>query len=351
MVKKALLFIAFSLAWTLSASAQGPLATTLVRGVPFVPLEAVSVEKGFEYHWDPLLKNVTVKNAQGFVKFHVGSEYALSRGRLLKLKEKVRYVGGSVMAPLSAADQLNALLPPQAAFQPKRLTTPVISQALYGTSRAQIMMAPSRIRRIVVDAGHGGQDHGAISRYGTREKDLVLDVAHRVKEELRSLGMEVVMTRDADFFVPLEERSRIANGRQADLFVSIHANASHSPSLKGFEVYHVPPWAGNDIEDRKDNQARVESVRMAGYVADAVERSVEIAHRRIKGARFMVLKQTLCPAVLIEMGYITNREDEKKLNDSLYRQKLARGIMWGLLDYKSQVDKEDAGRAPAHRNF
>jgi N-acetylmuramoyl-L-alanine amidase len=212
-------------------------------------------------------------------------------------------------------------------------------------------MAPSRIRRIVVDAGHGGQDHGATSRYGTREKDLVLDVARRVRDELRSLGLDVIMTRDSDFFVPLEERSQIANGRQADLFVSIHANASQSPSLKGFEIYHVPPWAGNDIEDRKDSQARAESVRMAGIVADAVERSVEISNRRIKSARFMVLKQTLCPAVLIEMGYITNREDEKRLNDPLYRQKLARGIVWGLLDYKSHVDKEDSSHAPAHRNF
>ena len=332
------------------AAAQGPIVSLMVRGVPYVPIQTLSLEKGFEYHWDPLLKNVTLKNLNGVVKFHVGSEYVLSRGRLLKLKEKVRYVGGSVMAPLAVVDTLNELMPPQVVELPKRFTTPAISQSLYGTPVVPLA-APSRIRRIVVDAGHGGQDHGATSRWGTREKDIVLDVAYRVRDEMRRLGFDVVLTRDSDFFVPLEERSRIANTRQADLFVSIHANASYSPSLKGFEVYYVPMWAGNDPEDRKDNQARSESVRMAGFIADSVERSVEISDRRVKSARFMVLKQTICPAILIEMGYITNRDDEKKLNDPLYRQNMARGIVGGLLDYKSQVDKEDPRNASTHRDL
>ncbi|MGH7197805.1 MAG: N-acetylmuramoyl-L-alanine amidase [Candidatus Omnitrophota bacterium] len=341
----------FAFAWIPCAQAQGPVVSLIVRGVPYVPIQTLSLEKGLEYHWDPLLKNVTVKNLNGFIKFHVGSEYVLSRGRLLKLKEKVRYVGGSVMAPISVVDTLNELILPQVVVLPKRFTTPAISRSLYGTSAPPLVLAPSRIRRIVVDAGHGGQDHGATSRYGTREKDLVLEVAYRVRDELRTLGLDVIMTRDSDFFVPLEERARIANARQADLFVSIHANASRSPSLKGFEIYCVPPWAGNDLEDRKDGEARRASIQMAGFVADAVERSVEISDRRIKSARFVVLRQTLCPAVLIEMGYITNRDDEKRLNDSSYRQKMARGIVWGLLDYKSQIDRDDSRHAPTHRDL
>lgn len=329
-----------------SAFAGAPLPDpVLINGAAYIPVGLFSQSKGLQYQWDPLLKNATVSGAAGVVKFHVGSEYLLSRGKVHKLKDKVRLFNGFVAAPLSAGEHLEGLVSANLALT-------------------------HRIRRVVIDAGHGGHDFGAQSRGGAREKDIVLQVARMVRGELEKCGIEVIMTRNSDVFIPLSERARVANQNHADFFVSIHANASYSKSLQGFEVYYLSeatddqamalqraensvlrfesgrmqvPTAGLKAIywDLKETQNRKESIKIADFMADAVESSVDIANRRIKSANFYVLRWSECPAVLVEMGYLTNREDEARLKDPNYRERLAAAIVRGLMNYKAEFERTD----------
>ncbi len=323
-----------------AAAAGGP-PTVLIQGVAYIPINSFSQVRGFQYQWDPLLKNVTVSGSGGSVKFHVGSEYILTQGRMFKLKEKVRYFEGSVVAPASATEHLNRLTPVRDLMAPTRYLTPRVF---------------SKFFKVVIDPGHGGRDFGAISPWGTQEKDLVLAVSKLVQRRFQQYGIEVIMTRSSDVFIPLEGRSYIANDKEADLFVSIHANASTSDSLQGFEVYYLSAAAdseagafgrgGNSMGeaiywDMRNSENRRESARMANFITDSVEKSVEISNRRIKAAGFQVLKRTECPAVLVEMGYLTNVEDEEKLKSPLYQDKLARAIVDGVLNYRAAFEKKD----------
>src|SRR3989338_8454387 len=178
------------------------------------------------------------------------------------------------------------------------------------------------------------------------------------------------MTRDSDVFIPLDRRAEIANKKNVDFFISIHANASVRRSLQGFEIYYLSEAtddaalalerAENSVLklentasvnpdshlktiywDLKETENRKESIHIADDVADAVESSVEISHRRIKAANFYVLKWTECPAVLLELGYITNPADERRLKNSLYRRRLVEGIVKGILNYKDAFEKSD----------
>ncbi len=350
MKKIIFLFIILSFGTASLGRPAGASSALMIGGIPYIALNLLSQERGLEYRWDPLLKNVTVHSRAGDVKFHVDSEYILSQGRFFKLNERVRFFKGTVVAPLSVMEHLDRLR-----------VEPVLA-------------APSppahRIRRIVLDPGHGGRDLGAISLHGMEEKEIVLRAAKMIRDELRAQGIEVIMTRQTDVFIPLAARTRIANKLGADFFVSLHANASTTRSLEGFEIYYLSEatddsalaleraensslelgtarWARPDKElktivwDLKEAENRRESVRIAHFVADSVEQSVVISKRRIKSAGFYVLKWTECPAILVEMGYLTNRGDEKMLRDPVYQRAMARAVAKGLMEYKAEFERTD----------
>jgi N-acetylmuramoyl-L-alanine amidase len=226
-----------------------------------------------------------------------------------------------------------------------------------------------RIHKVVIDAGHGGEDFGAISPEGLREKQVVLDIAQRVRRSLEARGLEVVMTRNSDVFIPLAERARIANKTKADFFVSIHANASLSRSLRGFEVYYLSEatddaalaleraensvlrlesaHAGFDkglktiFWDMHESENRKESLQIAEQVKGSVTGAVSTAAQRIRTANFYVLKWTECPAVLVETGYLTNRQDERLLHSPVYRAQMAEAVVDGILNYRKVYESTD----------
>ena len=242
-------------------------------------------------------------------------------------------------------------------------SVPAPGMALSAPSGAPM---PHRVRRVVLDAGHGGKDSGAVSPHGLKEKRLTLEMARKVKAVLEARGMEVVMTRDSDRFIPLAERARIANIREADFFVSIHANASETPSLRGFEVYYLseatndselaveraensavrfesaPPAPSKQLKtifwDLRESENRRESLHIAQNVMDAVGGSMDIAARRVRTANFFVLKWTECPAVLVEMGYLTNGQDERRLRSRAYKMELAQAIVDGIWRHKTEYE-------------
>lgn len=300
-------------------------STVKIGGAQYFAAEGFAQSKGFRTEWDDLLKNVTIRGAQGPVKFHVGSEYILSRGQALKLKNKVLYSQGSVMVPEAAMVYLEEPAASRREIEARRMPQPIV---------------PHPLRRIVLDPGHGGRDLGATSRSGVFEKDLVLELTRMVRDELQGRGLDVILTRSRDVFIPLSERARLANAKGADFFVSIHANASRTSSLQGFEVYHL----SEDAEGGMVTAQRDSSVTAARHIADTVEGSVAIAARRVKPANFYVLRWTACPAVLVETGYLSNGEDEVRLLRPAYQRQLASAIAGGILAFKEEFERTDGFR-------
>jgi N-acetylmuramoyl-L-alanine amidase len=213
------------------------------------------------------------------------------------------------------------------------------------------------LRRVVVDAGHGGKDSGAISPFGTQEKELVLDVARAVRDELVRRGVEVRMTRDSDVFVPLPDRAKIANDWDADLFVSIHANASQARSLRGFEIYTLSEETDDTLLarnrakpadtldvilwDMRGRENRRQAKRVAEQVSGRVDDYAAVEARRLKSANFQVLKNTECPAILVEIGYLTNRRDHARLSSARYRRSMVDGIVGGIWTFKREYEATD----------
>jgi N-acetylmuramoyl-L-alanine amidase len=222
-----------------------------------------------------------------------------------------------------------------------------------------------KIGRIVIDPGHGGHDTGTIGPTGLREKDVVLDVGLRLKKLLeRKAGCDVVMTRSNDTFIPLEERTAIANEKAADLFISIHTNASRDRSARGIETYYLNFTSSPDALEvaARENATSQESVHQLQdlvkkiAMTEKIEESEEFARqlqkeiyrrtsqlsaqqrdRGVKKAPFVVLIGANMPSVLAEISFLTNPSDEKSLRRPDYRQKIAEALYDGILDYVNNL--------------
>ena len=218
-----------------------------------------------------------------------------------------------------------------------------------------------KINRIVIDAGHGGKDTGAIGQNGLAEKDVVLDVAKRLKKIIEeAFHWEVIMTRDNDVFIPLEERTAIANSRKADLFISIHANASRRKEAKGIETYFLNLSSSPDamevaarenavsmknisdlqkiLNDLLLNTKINESSKLAGIVQKNLFQTVndsfsDTKDLGVKQAPFYVLIGAKMPSILVEISFISNPKEETLLSSEKYKTKISEGIFAGVKTY------------------
>jgi len=173
--------------------------------------------------------------------------------------------------------------------------------------------------RVVIDAGHGGKDPGATSCLGFYEKTVNLAVARKVTYLLQQKGFKAVMTRDGDTFIELEERAAVANRYDADLFVSIHADSSPSSSTRGFTIY-------------VSRSASWSSRQAAGAIAKSLAKT-GLDNRGTQNADYRVLVQTRGPAVLVELGYLSNQREAELLRDSSFQSRLAQAIADGISDF------------------
>ncbi|HEY2124397.1 MAG TPA: N-acetylmuramoyl-L-alanine amidase [Chthoniobacterales bacterium] len=205
-----------------------------------------------------------------------------------------------------------------------------------------------KVRTVVLDPGHGGYDKGAISRYGC-EKDYTLDVARQLRPLLQAKGFHVLMTREGDYFVPLEVRARIANAAPDAIFVSIHFNATDAnAAATGFEIYSLTPRGAPSTHDdfmkaSADNTQNgtpvdTHSIELSACIYHSVLGHIGEFDRGIKRARFAVLRQTRVPSVLIEGGFLTERGESKLIASKEWRGKLAQSISIGIDNYKSLAD-------------
>nr|WP_174783785.1 N-acetylmuramoyl-L-alanine amidase [Dolichospermum sp. UHCC 0259] len=171
---------------------------------------------------------------------------------------------------------------------------------------------------VIIDPGHGGKDSGAIGIGGVLEKDVILPISKRIAEVLERNGIQVIMTRDSDYFVTLPGRVTMAQRANADVFVSIHANSAGAsrPEVSGLETYHYDS-----------------GLRLAQIVHRKILQSLNVRDRKVRKARFYVLRKTSMPSILVETGFLTGRDDAAKLRTSAYQNQMADAIAQGILQY------------------
>lgn len=225
--------------------------------------------------------------------------------------------------------------------------------------------APPTIRSIAIDPGHGGEDTGTRGPKGTLEKEITLSVARRLRNAIeRQLGLRVVLTRTGDTTVALDERAAVANNSRADLFISLHANASVRETATGAEVFHlslaeydeqarealgllrqpIPVVGGGvrmlDIVPWDMAQLRFvdHSARWAQIVSQELSRRVPMSRRGLQQAPFRVLVGANMPAALIEMGFISNPNQEAQLASSAFQSAIVDGLLRGIIRYRDEVE-------------
>src|SRR5213592_5207877 len=202
--------------------------------------------------------------------------------------------------------------------------------------------SPKPFAVVVLDPGHGGQDSGAMCG-GVLEKDLTLDVARRIDRLLNSEGIATLMTRVGDTYVSLGDRAAFANRARKSIFVSIHFNEDNKPVVSGVETYYAAhqitagsflaswlPFLWRPLSDSPNP----ESQRLAGFIQEALVARTRAINRGTQPGQFFVIANVTSPAVLIEGGFLTNKEDISKLASEDYRDQIAAAVADGILHYR-----------------
>lgn len=215
-----------------------------------------------------------------------------------------------------------------------------ILRPLFATSQS---LRHHAVRRIIIDPGHGGFDRGAAGRL-IIEKHLVLKIAKRTAEILKRCGYTCILTRRTDYLVPLNSRPLIANRNRGDLFISLHCNASTDRRASGIETYCLTPAGAAST-----NQKRISSASFKGNALDAnnfllayeIQKSLlyrtRAQDRSVRHGRFAVLRNLNMPGVLLEMGFVSNPNEERRLATSAYQEQIARGIAVGIINYHRKM--------------
>jgi len=275
---------------------------------------------------------------------------------------------GPPAAPVPAAAASQGPVPDSPADPPgpdraREIARRVAEPAALEAARAQAPQTARRHRvRVMIDPGHGGKDPGAVGPSGLKEKDVVLAIGRMVREKLAHTGeFEVRMTRDSDVFIPLEERTAMANKARADVFVSLHINASPNRRAEGISTYVLSRGAGNQedlelaarengvpvrklsevkfiIDDLFTGARKNESLRLAKTVNDAIVRNVSarfsgVQNLGLKQAPFYVLVGARMTAVLVESSFISNAREEAHLRDPAYLERIADGVVEAVRYY------------------
>ena len=253
---------------------------------------------------------------------------------------------------------------------PPRVVIDFHREALQASAPPPGNPGPESLQTIVIDPGHGGHDAGAVGPGGLQEKELALDIARRVAALVQEeLGMRVVLTRPRDQFVGLRERTALANRERADLFLSIHVNAASDGAATGTETYFLsneatdgaarraaeyenrliatdtgargasPDVLRSILWDLAQSDFQQESSRVAEALQNNLDRALRRPSRGVKQAPFYVLGGAAMPAVLVEIGFISNPQEEQRLRDDGYRDRIARALVAGVTAYKRSYDQ------------
>ncbi len=372
-----LLFGQTAQAENITVRTDGGVRTLTARqsaGIDLLPLGGACSALGIDCRIDPLLAAATVGSTTTGARFLAGERYFLRDGSVAFLPAAGEFADGDLYLPAAAvAEELTRVSGRTITFSNRTLAQapaarvvapappPVLPAPVPGTSRFEL-------RRIVIDAGHGGTDPGAVGN-GLRESEINLAIALRTAEHLRQRlpGVQLVFPRQDDRFISLGGRTKLANDEHADLFISIHCNASVNSSASGFEIFVLAAEASDNsarataalenaaieyesAESRRQYQSGVggilaslqlteyqqESVELAGLIKKQVVPRLGVADRGVKSANFYVLRGALMPAVLVETAFITNAADAARLANPEYQDLVAGGIADGVVAFRNQ---------------
>lgn len=324
-------------------------ATTSYRQAPagyeasnFITIDDFCRRHSLQYNYDTIDDTIAIVSAGMDMRLILNSNIAYFNGKIVNLKEAPVYSFGKILIPKDIENTISS-------------------------KEALTFKLPFNIKTIVIDPGHGGKDPGAISLTGVEEKGLNLKVSKHLKDELERRGFNVILTRSTDKYLTLQERVDIAKRNSADLFISIHSNSSRSRSLRGIEVYHLSPSRFNS-QERALDLAKEEyfGAKKMPFDAEVIvwdmvltknhALSVELSHalyfnfknlgfrvKPPKKAPFYVLRLAYVPSVLVEIGYISNRYEEKFLRRSSYQSQIAEAIALSVYSlnrgYENFADK------------
>lgn len=329
-------------------STRENIPTYSISGQTYYPLVSLCDLRGVAMQYEPLIHTAYLSKDNKTVNLRAGDSLVLVNDSILHLSSPVDIYQGTIVVPRQFKDQVFDVLFKQTAFVQRRASGKI------------------KLTKIVIDAGHGGNDPGAIGKSGLREKDVNLDIAKKLSNLLKAEGVQTILTRSSDKFIPLSLRVSIANKSQADLFISIHSNAARSRSLSGFEVYYVAPsvsdakraaftarstslnlknatFASNSQDlktilwDMIYANSRAESIEFSKTLCKVMDATIDANILGVKNARFQVLKGIRMPGVLVEVGFVSNLNEERLLRTGAYRQKLAQGIVEALRNYSQDM--------------
>ncbi|MBC7362744.1 MAG: N-acetylmuramoyl-L-alanine amidase [Candidatus Aminicenantes bacterium] len=285
--------------------------------------------------------------------------------------QSVRKNPFELVVDLRLKEEKKTSIESRTAASEKRVSQPVQTQpAPVAETSTQNAATRKEVKTIVIDPGHGGIETGARGNFGTLEKDITLAIALKLKEEIeRELKYRVVLTREADVVVPLDRRAAIANNNKADLFISIHANGSRRINARGSETFFLSLNATDEEARRlayfENNSEELEnrvtekdfddlklilwdmaqsaylkqSSQLAEFVQTELNELLNTKNRGIKQAPFKVLAGVACPAILVEVAFITNPEEEKMLQSEEFQAKVAEAIYQGLSKFLQLYEK------------
>jgi N-acetylmuramoyl-L-alanine amidase len=332
----------------------------LSKPVEPAPAQAAAVTGGERPGTSPLLDAISQQGREP-----AGRETPAAQPPPAPVETKAAEVKVAETKPVAAptTGELLAANKPVTAAVDEHMAQARLKAAAKASNGSELTLAEQlglKVRRVVIDAGHGGHDTGAIGRKGLREKDVTLAISRKLARELRNRGLEVLLTRDEDRYLKLEERARLANDTRGDLFISIHCNSATTSKLRGVETYTLNTSADrysirlaarenassekgiSDLQfilaDLATKANTEESTRLAKQVQRSLvghlsENYSGVKNLGTKEALFYVLLGAKMPAILVETSFLSHPEEEKRLGSEAYQDEVAQAIAQGVEDF------------------
>ncbi len=303
--------------------------TVRVKGQNYVNMADFVLYHGFNKNWVRKDQQITLQaSTWKKVRFKVNSRECLVNGTLVWLNDSpIEYRNSILISEVDAHKTLNPLLRSWAVQQRK-------------------------VKTVMIDPGHGGEDPGTEGYRDSREKQLTLDLAKRIEKLLRKANFRTLMTRRQDAYISLEDRSELANASEVDIFVSIHFNSAKPDTRpKGIETYCLTPVGLSPtgsirkrlglgrFNEEPANQFDSQNILLAYFVQQKLLQTIPDAEDRgVKRERFFVIRETERPSILVESGFLSNPGEEKLILSAVYRDSLATGIVEGIKSYANLMN-------------
>ena len=322
--------------WLVVQAGQLPLQAAFINGHSYVPMADWAAANGLKVYWDKRSRQVSVSNRALVLHFELDSPQVIVNGVAVRMcYPAANDRGVPLISQLDAVKTIHPFLYPPRSPAPRHTTT------------------------ICIDPGHGGRDTGNHVN-SCNEKTYTLALAQELRDQLKGAGFNAFLTRTQDTYMDLPDRPALANRRGADLFVSLHFNATETGQNEvwGPETYCITPVGasssnaqgeGSNYGPTPANHAEQNSLVLAYETQKSLVKSLRVPDRGVRRARFAVLRDATMPAILIEGGYMTHPTEGKRIFDAGYRRLMARAIVQAILAYEKLVRAVDAPTpAPVH---